>query len=170
MVAHCDDLNNYFLINFQEFNPKTKVANCYFLLIAALQCFKPISNTNGYPTTLIPLLFVVTVDGIFQVLEDLSRHRADAEANASQATVYNRETKQFEPTQWLRLKVGDFVFIENRATVPADVIPLSVSEKSDIPLGICYVETKSLDGETNLKLRNALPTTFSKVDIFILTL
>lgn len=97
------------------------------------------------------------------MLEDLSRHRADAEANASQTTVYNRETKQFEPTRWLELKVGDFVFIENRSTLPADIIPLSVSEKSDIPLGICYVETKSLDGETNLKLRNALPITFSKV-------
>jgi hypothetical protein len=60
----------------EEFNPKTKVANCYFLLIAALQCFRPISNTNGIPTTLVPLLGVVAVDGLFQVLEDISRHKA----------------------------------------------------------------------------------------------
>jgi phospholipid-transporting ATPase len=139
------------------------VANCYFLLIAALQCFKPISNTDGYPTTLIPLLFVVIVDGIFQVLEDISRHRADAEANASPTIRYNKETNLFEPAKWLELQVGDFVLVENRATLPADIIPLSVAEKSEIALGICYIETKSLDGETNLKIRNALPITLDKV-------
>ena len=61
----------------EEFNPKTKIANCYFLLISCLQCVRQISNTNGYPTTLIPLTFVVFVDAIFQILEDVARHTAD---------------------------------------------------------------------------------------------
>ena len=69
----------------EEFNPRTKVANCYFLLIAMLQCVPSISNTRGYPTTLFPLFIVVLVDGVFQAIEDLSRHRADALANASVA-------------------------------------------------------------------------------------
>ena len=102
------------------------MANCYFLLIAALQCFKPISNTNGYPTTLIPLTFVIFVDGIFQVLEDISRHKADAEANASPTLRYNKETNEFETVKWYELQVGDFVQINNRCTLPADIIPLSV--------------------------------------------
>lgn len=139
------------------------MANCYFLLIAALQCFKPISNTDGYPTTLIPLMVVVFVDGIFQVFEDISRHRADAEANASPTLRYCRETQKFETVSWFELQVGDFVKINNRCTLPADIVPLSVAEKSAHPLGICYIETKSLDGETNLKIRNALPTTLDKV-------
>ena len=139
------------------------MANCYFLLIAALQCFKPISNTNGYPTTLIPLTFVIFVDGIFQVLEDISRHKADAEANASPTLRYSKETNEFETVKWYELQVGDFVKINNRCTLPADIIPLSVAEKSNPPLGICYIETKSLDGETNLKIRNALSITLDKV-------
>ena len=139
------------------------MANCYFLLIALLQCFKPISNTGGYPTTLIPLTVVVVVDGIFQVFEDISRNKADAEANASATSRYNKETMKFETVRWFELQVGDFVLINNRCTLPADIIPLSVAEKSNPPLGLCYIETKSLDGETNLKIRNALSSTFDKV-------
>lgn len=35
--------------------------------------------------------------------------------------------------------------------MPADILILSTSE----PNGICYIETKNLDGETNLKPKNA---------------
>ena len=62
---------------FEEFNPKTKLANIYFLIISCLQCVRAISNTSGVPTTLIPLSIVVIVDAIFQILEDVARHKAD---------------------------------------------------------------------------------------------
>lgn len=35
--------------------------------------------------------------------------------------------------------------------LPADIIILNTSE----PKGICFIETKNLDGETNLKQKNA---------------
>jgi magnesium-transporting ATPase (P-type) len=53
--------------------------------------------------------------------------------------------------------------IKSRETIPADIVILAVSEKTTTPQGLCYVETKSLDGETNLKLRSALPLTYDKV-------
>lgn len=148
----------------EEFNPRTKVANCYFLLISAMQCVPQISNTNGIPTTLLPLLLVVVVDALFQILEDITRHRADATANASKATRFDKQQDRFVECKWADIVVGDFIKIHSREMVPADVIILSVSEKSDPPNGICYVETKSLDGETNLKIRNALPLTLAKVE------
>jgi phospholipid-transporting ATPase len=151
----------------EEFNPRTKVANCYFLMISALQCIPMISNTQGYPTTLIPLLFVVLIDAIFQIIEDLARHRADTEANASIATRYDPVSGSFQPCKWYQLEVGNYVKVSSRETIPADILILGVAEKSAIAQGLCYVETKSLDGETNLKVRNALPKTLAHVSLHL---
>lgn len=41
--------------------------------------------------------------------------------------------------------------IEDKEFLPADILILTTSELK----GLCYIETKSLDGETNLKQRNA---------------
>jgi len=149
---------------FEEFNPRTKIANCYFLVISCLQCIRQISNTNGLPTTLIPLTFVVVVDAIFQILEDVARHRADKDANSSPTRKFDYDFKNFVNIKWSELAVGDVVQIFSRETIPSDVLIIGVSEKTGTPpQGQCYVETKSLDGETNLKLRNALPSTYSHV-------
>ena len=58
----------------------------------------------------------------------------------------------FRKDYWKNVRVGDFVRIFNEDPVPADVIILNTSD----PDGACYVETKNLDGETNLKVRQAL--------------
>ncbi|EAQ89858.1 hypothetical protein CHGG_06477 [Chaetomium globosum CBS 148.51] len=59
---------------------------------------------------------------------------------------------RFHRDAWKNLVVGDFVRIYNDDELPADVIILATSD----PDGACYVETKNLDGETNLKVRSAL--------------
>jgi phospholipid-translocating ATPase len=59
---------------------------------------------------------------------------------------------RFHKDYWKNVQVGDFVRIYNDDQIPADVIILSTSD----PDGACYVETKNLDGETNLKVRQAL--------------
>ncbi|KAH7175458.1 hypothetical protein EDB81DRAFT_635374 [Dactylonectria macrodidyma] len=59
---------------------------------------------------------------------------------------------RFQKDTWKSIVVGDFVRIYNDEELPADVIVLSTSD----PDGACYVETKNLDGETNLKVRQAL--------------
>ncbi|KAI8675084.1 Phospholipid-transporting ATPase [Fusarium keratoplasticum] len=59
---------------------------------------------------------------------------------------------RFQKDAWKSLVVGDFVRIYNDEELPADIIILSTSD----PDGACYVETKNLDGETNLKVRQAV--------------
>ncbi|EXJ83729.1 phospholipid-translocating ATPase [Capronia coronata CBS 617.96] len=59
---------------------------------------------------------------------------------------------RFKRDYWKNVQVGDFVRIYNDEQIPADVVVLSTSD----PDGACYIETKNLDGETNLKVRQAL--------------
>jgi phospholipid-translocating ATPase len=62
------------------------------------------------------------------------------------------DTARFKKDYWKNVKVGDFVRIYNDEPIPADIVVLSTSD----PDGACYVETKNLDGETNLKVRQAV--------------
>lgn len=64
-------------------------------------------------------------------------------------------TARWERTLWKKLEVGDVVLLRESDQVPADIVVLSTSE----PDGLCYLETKNLDGETNLKPRKALRAT-----------
>ena len=70
--------------------------------------------------------------------------------------MFNKHSGKFEKRAWQRIRVGDVVKVEDNQDnkfVPADMLILH-SEGID---GICYVETKNLDGETNLKLKQSPP-------------
>lgn len=58
----------------------------------------------------------------------------------------------FETTQWKIIEVGDIIKINKNDEIPSDVVVLNTSGDD----GLCYVETKNLDGETNLKPKKAL--------------
>lgn len=66
---------------------------------------------------------------------------------------------RWERTLWKKLEVGDVVLLRDNDQVPADIVVLSTSDSD----GLCYVETKNLDGETNLKPRRSLRATSSIV-------
>ncbi|MBE3044537.1 phospholipid-translocating P-type ATPase [Candidatus Bathyarchaeota archaeon] len=70
--------------------------------------------------------------------KDLINHERQADGKA-----------RFQPDSWKNVMVGDFIRIYNNDELPADIVVLSSSEEE----GGCYVETKNLDGETNLKPR-----------------
>ncbi|KAL4709327.1 hypothetical protein ACJJTC_007059 [Scirpophaga incertulas] len=57
--------------------------------------------------------------------------------------------ERYVRVKWRDLRVGDLVHLSNNEPVPADMVLLHSSN----PLGICYLDTCNLDGETNLKQR-----------------
>lgn len=123
----------------------SKMANIYFLIIAILQSINYISISNGKPIILLPLSFVIILNGLKDILEDLKRKYADNKEN-------NNEVKKYENqlicTKWMDLKKGDIVKIHENEFFPADLLIIASSENN-----MCFVETKSLDGETNLKYK-----------------
>ena len=62
---------------------------------------------------------------------------------------------RWERTLWKKLEVGDIVLLRDNEQVPADIVVLSTSDAD----GMCYLETKNLDGETNLKPRKSVKAT-----------
>lgn len=62
------------------------------------------------------------------------------------------KSTQFKNRRWKDISVGDYIRVRANEEIPADIVLLSCSD----PEGNCFVETKNLDGETNLKTRTSL--------------
>ena len=120
-----------------------------------MQMVPAISISNGQPAMAPPLIFVVLVSMIKDAYEDVNRHIEDSKENNEETQKFDPTTGKFEPCCWKDIFVGDIVRIKENEFFPADILLLSSSEQD----GVCYVETKNLDGETNLKTKNALPST-----------
>jgi len=138
---------------FEQFS---KFANIFFLFTAGLQQIPNLSPTNRY-TTIGPLTIVLMVSAGKELVEDYRRKQADKALNLSKARVLRGST--FEETKWINVRVGDIVRVESEEPFPADIVLLASSE----PEGLCYIETANLDGETNLKIKQALPETATMV-------
>ena len=148
--------------NIATFLPKflyeqfSKYANLFFLFTAALQQIPNISPTNRY-TTIGPLIIVLLVSAGKELVEDYKRKSSDKSLNYSKARVLRGSS--FENLKWVGVKVGDIVRVESEEPFPADLVLLATSE----PEGLCYIETANLDGETNLKIKQAIPETANLV-------
>jgi len=129
-----------------------KAANVFFGVIAILQQIPNVSPTGKF-TTVVPLTFILCVAAVKEIFEDFKRHVDDKNINFKECLVYIN--KAFKKTFWKEIKVGQIVKVLNGQPFPADLILLSSSE----PQSLCYVETAMLDGETNLKLKQAIEKT-----------
>uniref|UniRef100_A0A8C3RRG2 Phospholipid-transporting ATPase n=1 Tax=Chelydra serpentina TaxID=8475 RepID=A0A8C3RRG2_CHESE len=114
---------------FEQFQ---RVANAYFLFLLILQLIPEISSLSWF-TTIVPLMVVFTITAVKDATDDCFRHKSDNQVNNRQAE-----------------NIFNIIFF-----LQADLLLLSSSE----PHGLCYIETAELDGETNLKVRQALPVT-----------
>ncbi|KAL5723493.1 P-type phospholipid transporter [Ranunculus cassubicifolius] len=134
---------------FEQFR---RVANIYFLISACLSFtelapYSPIS-------AVLPFAVVIGATMIKEFVEDYRRKQQDVEMNNRKVKVHFGNGN-FNDTAWKNLNVGDIVRVEKDEFFPADLLLLS----SNFDDAICYVETMNLDGETNLKVKQALDVT-----------
>lgn len=141
---------------FQEFS---KYANLFFLCTAAIQQVPHVSPTNRY-TTVGTLMVVLIVSAFKESIEDIKRANSDKELNNSKTEIYSEENGDFIERRWIDIRAGDVIRVKSEEAIPADLIVISSSE----PEGLCYIETANLDGETNLKIKQARPETAEMMD------
>ncbi|XP_034443809.1 probable phospholipid-transporting ATPase IM [Hippoglossus hippoglossus] len=140
------------------FEQLQRVANAYFIVLLILQLIPMISSLSWF-TTIVPLLLVLLITAVKDATDDYFRHKSDQQVNNRQSQVLIRGSLQNE--KWMNVRVGDIIKLENNQFVAADILLLCSSE----PNGLCYIETAELDGETNLKVRQALTVTSDLGDI-----
>jgi len=110
-----------------------------------------------------PLAFIVAVSAIKDLFEDLARHKEDNKENNMPVRVGGEGKMQQALSRQIR--VGNIVRVNKNEFFPCDMLLLYTS----LEKGTCYIETKNLDGETNLKIkqchRDIMPTFKSEADV-----
>ncbi|KAI6241418.1 Phospholipid-transporting ATPase [Aphelenchoides fujianensis] len=128
----------------------SNVVNVFFLILACAQVVPYFEPPYGRATTIAPL----------------RRKLSDRKINRTVARVFDKQ-RGWHNCFWCKIRVGQIVKVMNGEKIPADLVLLSSSE----PGGMAYIETSNLDGESNLKIRQALTTTSKLInDEMILTL
>ncbi|XP_022536840.2 phospholipid-transporting ATPase ID [Astyanax mexicanus] len=134
---------------FEQFQ---RLANAYFVFLLILQLIPAISSLSWF-TTVVPLLLVLCITLVKDGSDDINRHKNDRQVNNRKVDVLI--DGQLKNEKWMNVQVGDIIKLENNQFVTADLLLLSSSE----PLNLIYIETAELDGETNLKVKQALTIT-----------
>ena len=127
-----------------------QISNIYFLFLAILQMIPSISQSNRMPTILVPLLMVVGLNGIKDYFEDYKRKKSDERENNSKTQLF--QNNRFVESEWKNLSPGNIIKVDKDKYFPADLILIYSSNKN----GSAFIETKNLDGETNLKHKESI--------------
>ena len=125
-----------------------RLANVYFVFIAVIQSI-PIISPISAATAIAPLVFVLCVSLIREGIEDYHRAKLDKEQNSDKIEVYRDNT--WITVQSGELQMGEIVEVKQDGVFPADLMLID----SNLPDGICYIETGTLDGEKTLKIKAA---------------
>uniref|UniRef100_A0A8C0FTU7 Phospholipid-transporting ATPase n=1 Tax=Bubo bubo TaxID=30461 RepID=A0A8C0FTU7_BUBBB len=133
-----------------------RMANVYFVFVILLQTFPEISTLPWY-TLLFPLSCLLTIRGLRDLIDDIVSMGWSERLWV--LGVGPGGDGHFRWQKWRDICVGDIVRLRKENFVPADMLLLCSSE----PSSLCYVETADIDGETNLKFRQALLATHQEL-------
>ncbi|CAF89671.1 unnamed protein product, partial [Tetraodon nigroviridis] len=145
---------------FEQFR---RLANAYFLFLLVLQLIPQVSSLPWF-TTAVPLIFVLSITAVKDASDDIRRHKSDNQVNNRMVNVLIDGELRSE--KWMNVQVGDIIKLENNQFVTVGLKVVEDDQKADLlllsssePLNLVYVETAELDGETNLKVKQALTVT-----------
>lgn len=116
-------------------------------------------DSHSYPPATLVELSQSQTSHTWTQFGSLSQYQQSVHSQSSAGVVDWRKrttgSTHWERTLWKKLEVGDIVLLRDNDQVPADIVVLSTSDSE----GMCYLETKNLDGETNLKPRKSVRAT-----------
>ncbi|KAL3319476.1 ATP synthase subunit 9 [Cichlidogyrus casuarinus] len=151
----CNQKYNLFsflpLVLWEQFSVFT---NLIFLVMACSQ-FVPALRVGYLYTYWGPLGFVISVTMIREAVDDLRRWKRDREVNLTAYTKLGVTADKSGHVTAAQIKLGDLLWIHKDQRVPADLVLLYTTERN----GACFIRTDQLDGETDWKLRHAVPFT-----------
>ncbi|KAI5177057.1 phospholipid-transporting ATPase IK isoform X1 [Manis pentadactyla] len=147
-VIHTAKYNAFSFLPLNLYEQFHRTSNLYFLLIIILQAIPEISTLPWF-TLFTPLVCLLSIRATRDLLDDIGRCRSDRTINNRPCQILMG--KSFRWKKWKNLRVGDLVCLHKDNIVPADLLLLASTE----PSSLCYVETADIDGETNLKFRQA---------------
>ena len=93
---------------------------------------------------------VVIVNSIKYFYEDWKRKQSEDKENNRKVEVYDLDKEKFIIKKWKDVFVGNILKVKKGEYFPADWVLISSTDRKT---HVCYIETKNLDGETNLKLK-----------------
>lgn len=135
--------SNYFVlflrVLWQEIN---NFYTLYFLCVGILQCFPVISKNDPAPTFC--AIFIIVFASYLVQAVDLHRNRKGIAINDNKRIKIVRDGVEFRSTNG-EIKPGDIFQVTNKAALPCDALLLHSN------LYTVYVDTSSLDGETEVK-------------------
>lgn len=140
--------------NFASLIPKSlllqfkRAANIYFLIVSVL-CFmdfspkKPASQVGTFAFVLIATL-------LKEAVEDYARYTQDKASNNKLVEVLQNGV--WEEIRCWKIMPGDIIKVKKNEELTCDILLTHCSNDN----GYCYIDTKNLDGETNLKEKGCL--------------
>eukprot|EP01006_Ploeotia_vitrea_P037446 TRINITY_DN66130_c1_g13_i1.p1 TRINITY_DN66130_c1_g13~~TRINITY_DN66130_c1_g13_i1.p1 ORF type:complete len:1244 (+),score=678.78 TRINITY_DN66130_c1_g13_i1:33-3764(+) len=129
-----------------------KAANLYFLIMAVVVSIPGVSTIDPW-SSILPLVFVLSVTAVKAAIEDYHRYKEDRLTNGRKTL--RIKNGKMEEIRWQDVEVGDVLKILDGEQFPADLMLLTSPKDK----GEASVQTANLDGETNLKKRVSLVAT-----------
>lgn len=102
------------------------------------------TTTSHSSIAAVPLMIVTAISLVREGAEDYEKHKSDHEINTNRL--------RSGGMQWQDIAVGQTIRILENETIPADLLIIGSSDSQNV----AYIQTKNLDGETNLKLKQVV--------------